>query len=126
MLTDKEAYDMAEKFFRNDYNDRGMVKWQGFYLSDHTEDAKKHSDELNRLDHLSVKTQMSEVDISAILFRSFTKNETIRIQLNLINDEGKPQDFITGIVQGFNDNQVYVNDTEIEIDTINWCEVILE
>lgn len=26
----------AEDFFKNYYQDRGMLKWQGFFLSDHT------------------------------------------------------------------------------------------
>ncbi|TFZ24236.1 hypothetical protein E2P76_15695 [Lactiplantibacillus plantarum] len=26
----------VKHFFDHDYHDRGMVKWQGFYLSDHT------------------------------------------------------------------------------------------
>ncbi|WP_164222526.1 hypothetical protein [Weissella paramesenteroides] len=32
-----------ERFFRNDYHDRGMVKWQGYFLSAHTEDVSKYS-----------------------------------------------------------------------------------
>lgn len=26
----------VQQFFDHDYHDRGMVKWQGLYLSDHT------------------------------------------------------------------------------------------
>ncbi|MFT8882891.1 MAG: hypothetical protein ABF991_05625 [Liquorilactobacillus hordei] len=33
--------DFAEYFFRNFYQDRGMRKWQGFFLSDHTQALKK-------------------------------------------------------------------------------------
>jgi hypothetical protein len=31
----------AENFFKNYYHDRGMLKWQGFYLSDHLNALKK-------------------------------------------------------------------------------------
>lgn len=33
----------AEHFFRNDYHARGMVKRQGYFLSDHTKDVGKYS-----------------------------------------------------------------------------------
>ncbi|WP_419154755.1 hypothetical protein [Weissella minor] len=121
MLTDEEAYDMAAHFFKNDYKDRGMVKWQGFYLSDHTEDVKRYSDESKRLDSLTIKPQMTESDISDILFQSYTKKSLIKIQLNQINEESKVSDNITGIVKGFNENKVYVGDTVVEFEMINWC-----
>jgi len=34
-------YERAAYFFAHDYHERGMVKWQGYFLSDHTEDVKK-------------------------------------------------------------------------------------
>ncbi|WP_430751214.1 hypothetical protein [Lactiplantibacillus plantarum] len=27
---------IVKRFFEHDYHDRGLMKWQGFYLSDHT------------------------------------------------------------------------------------------
>ena len=32
---------VVDQFFEHDYQDRGMTKWQGFYLSDHTVAIKK-------------------------------------------------------------------------------------
>ncbi|KRN10379.1 hypothetical protein [Liquorilactobacillus mali] len=42
-MNDKEKIDdaFAEYFFKNFYQDRGMRKWQGFFLSDHTQALKK-------------------------------------------------------------------------------------
>ncbi|MCI1923190.1 MAG: hypothetical protein LKJ64_03860 [Lentilactobacillus buchneri] len=39
----KEKFDMdiVNNFFKHDYHDRGMAKWQGFFLSDHTAALKK-------------------------------------------------------------------------------------
>ncbi|WP_173005340.1 hypothetical protein AAEX98_02805 [Lactobacillus helveticus] len=33
-----QEFDLGtvKHFFEHDYHDRGMMKWQGFYLSDHT------------------------------------------------------------------------------------------
>ncbi|MCG0724137.1 DNA-directed RNA polymerase subunit beta [Lactiplantibacillus plantarum] len=36
-MNDKDFdLNIVNRFFRHDYHDRGLMKWQGFYLSDHT------------------------------------------------------------------------------------------
>ncbi|ODP92844.1 hypothetical protein [Levilactobacillus brevis] len=40
-LTAQDANTIAEQFLKNKYHDRGMLKWQGFFLSDHTSAIKK-------------------------------------------------------------------------------------
>ncbi|KAA8433589.1 hypothetical protein FKV73_02675 [Weissella paramesenteroides] len=39
----QEQLKRAAHFFEHDYQDRGMVKWQGFFLSDHTADVTNYS-----------------------------------------------------------------------------------
>ncbi len=34
---------LVQRFFEHDYRDRGVIKWQGFYLSDRTADLKEAS-----------------------------------------------------------------------------------
>lgn len=38
---DTAANEVATEFFKNDYHDRGIKKWGGFFLSEHTADLKK-------------------------------------------------------------------------------------
>ncbi|MDO4903817.1 MAG: hypothetical protein Q3959_06120 [Limosilactobacillus sp.] len=33
---DKDASQVAQEFFRYYYQDRGKMKWSGFFLSEHT------------------------------------------------------------------------------------------
>lgn len=33
---DAEADDVANNFFKHYYQDRGKIKWSGFFLSEHT------------------------------------------------------------------------------------------
>lgn len=40
--TDTEADNVANDFFRNYYNDRGKIKWSGFFLLEHTAALKKN------------------------------------------------------------------------------------
>ncbi|MBA1392647.1 hypothetical protein EQ500_01950 [Lactobacillus sp. XV13L] len=54
--------------FLNEYHDRGMLKWQGFYLSDHTaklNQCEKQSAAKLQHKHL-VSSQMSEPKIEEI------------------------------------------------------------
>ncbi len=62
MLLDDEdlqqSLERAKRFFKTDYTDRGMVKWQGYFLSDHTEDVSKYSE--NRRD-AAERTDLQEI-----------------------------------------------------------------
>lgn len=40
---DAEANQVAEQFFKYDYHDRGIKKWGGFFLSEHTAELKKQA-----------------------------------------------------------------------------------
>ncbi|WP_289978555.1 hypothetical protein [Lactobacillus sp. UCMA15818] len=50
-MNDREKIDdeFAEYFFKNFYQDRGMRKWQGSFLSDHTQALKKQHKELSKM-----------------------------------------------------------------------------
>ena len=40
---EQEQIRRSKQFFEEGYNERGMVKWQGYYLSDHTEDVTSYT-----------------------------------------------------------------------------------
>ena len=39
-----EANLVADNFFKYHYHDRGKIKWQGFFLSEHTAALKREGD----------------------------------------------------------------------------------
>lgn len=100
----------AARFFKNDYQDRGMVKWQGYFLSDHTEDVGKYSkNRMNnrmRQDH----EEMSEEAISQYLMKAFDQHFPVTIQLRNHNTEGIVSPLYHGKVLGFQDNSVVLSD----------------
>ena len=49
----------AENFFKNYYHDRGMLKWQGFYLSDHLNALKKAKAAQQKKSSMTFKSQPS-------------------------------------------------------------------
>ena len=48
-----------------DYNDRGRLKWAGFYLSDHTEEIDAENEQ--RANQNLAKEQMTTEDITEVL-----------------------------------------------------------
>lgn len=45
---DAEANEVASRFFKDDYQDRGIKKWGGFFLSEHSAALKKLADQETR------------------------------------------------------------------------------
>lgn len=46
--TDTEANEVASRFFKDYYQDRGIKKWGGFFLSEHSAALKKLVDQEHR------------------------------------------------------------------------------
>lgn len=44
IYNDNEAELVADNFFKNYYHDRGKVKWEGFFLSEHTAALHKNKE----------------------------------------------------------------------------------
>ncbi|MBU7567916.1 hypothetical protein KGP39_03895 [Weissella hellenica] len=86
-----------------------MVKWQGYFLSDHTEDVGKYSK--NRLDNVKRQDyeEMSEKAISQYLLKAFDQHFRVTIQLRNHNKEGISSPLYHGQVLGFQDNSVVLS-----------------
>ena len=73
-----EAFDKkVTEFFRN-YQDRGMKKWQGFFLSDHTSTLRK--DRQQKAMTYPKKVEMSAEEVSAVLFKAFSDHYQVSVQ----------------------------------------------
>ncbi|AUJ32185.1 MAG: hypothetical protein ABF483_05115 [Liquorilactobacillus nagelii] len=93
----------AEDFFKNYYQDRGMLKWQGFFLSDHTAALSKKE----RLKKSSCRPQQTLTSIMELLMHSWQSRKDIVIQLNQIDTDQEITEF-QGVIQGFDEKQVYL------------------
>lgn len=110
MLLDKEdlqqSLERAKRFFEKDYTDRGMVKWQGYFLSDHTEDVSKYSkkrcDEAERAD----LREMTPVAISECLLEAYAQHRPVTIQLRNHTATGHSSPFYHGMVSGIQGDQL--------------------
>ena len=105
--------------FVSNYDDRGMAKWMGFYLSEHTSEMEKDNTIRNTIYYRREK--MSEIEISSILDTAYRYRYSVIIQLDALNTEGFAFEDVTGVVEGFNGNKLYLSDVEtgIQIVSIN-------
>ncbi|GAA0038720.1 hypothetical protein [Lactobacillus amylovorus] len=111
----------VEEFFRN-YQDRGMKKWAGFYLSDHT--AKINQDKKRRDTVYVKKKTMSQKDIRAILLKSFGEHRKVSVQLKDLSIDNDLQADIVGFVDGYQEDTVIISGNLVLIEDINHIEFI--
>ncbi|MEK4303641.1 hypothetical protein [Oceanobacillus sp. FSL K6-0251] len=65
------------------YKDRGVLKWQGMILADHTDALKK---ELNGYEEVKPKEEMTEDAISEVLNKAFINSYPVLIQANVMQN----------------------------------------
>lgn len=109
-----------------DYDDRGMMKWMGFYLSEHTTEMEKEALLRNKV--WARKESMNEIQIGTILNEAFQNHQIVTIQLSELNVEGSAFEDIIGSIEGFDENTLYVLNLEdgiqlVPIDSINHIEI---
>ena len=111
----------VEEFFRT-YQDRGMKKWAGFYLSDHT--AKINQDNKKRNTIYVRKTPMDQKDIRAMLLKSFGEHRKVSVQLKDLSIDNDLQAYIVGFVEGYQEDTAIISRNLVLIEDINYIEFI--
>lgn len=90
------------------YKDRGIMKWMGLMLSDHTEALKKEAED-SRLVEVQPKEEMTEEDIAQMLYQAFSSNSPVAIQANALRRDGNYYKDVECIVSGYVDNQIHLS-----------------
>ena len=111
----------VEEFFRT-YQDRGMKKWAGFYLSDHT--AKINQDNKKRNTIYVRKTPMDQKDIRAMLLKSFGEHRKVSVQLKDLSIDNDLQADIVGFVEGYQEDTAIISKNLVLIEDINHVELM--
>lgn len=117
-----EAFDKKVTEFFRTYQDRGMKKWQGFFLSDHTSTLRK--DRQQKAMTYPKKAEMSAEEVSAVLFKAFSDHYQVSVQLKTRDKEGLYKADIVGFVQGYQDDEIIINGKAINLDGINHIEMV--
>lgn len=90
------------------YDDRKMIKWMGFFLSEHNEQL---SAEKKKMVTIEAKEEQSIEEITKILKTMWEKRLVCSIQLNFI-DNGSYYPDIVGTIEGFTDELIIVETEE--------------
>ena len=122
MIYDDES---AEKLFleaKSVYEDRGMLKWlTGFFLSDHTATMKADVAERSRVNEQ--KPQMYPHEIQHVLEHARLKRRSVAIQLEQLDMEGKYLDDVVGMIKGYDELGIYIDDQKVDYDEIRHVEL---
>lgn len=120
----KTDSEMVQTFFDSYYHDRGKMKWQGFYLSDHTAALNHQARKMNHQNKL--RPQQSDEEITKFLMQSYTYNQIIKVQLNIFNKDNKVDDDLTGEITGYDADLFYLDDgKQFHLGEIRNVEVVV-
>lgn len=110
---------IIEQFFKRDYHDRGMLKWGGYFLSDHTsaiQGAKKADKP-----ETSFPSQSQEL-VSKILMKAWQTKHLIHAQLNQLT-QGEVVESVEGQVLGVDEDQIIIQSMEQRIIKVQLDEI---
>ena len=105
------------------YQERGIKKYMGFYLSEHTRELKKDQ-EANSKINLGLE-MMSFREVTEIIEISLSKNLPVSIQPNIKRIDGHGfDDNITGLIAGYSGDLLYIDETCISLNLIRHISLI--
>lgn len=115
-LMNKEFDERIDNFFRH-YQDRGMKKWAGYFLSDHTLKINQERHKSGIIYHK--RPEMTVEEIGKILLKAFADHYQVSVQLRHLNGEKQYLPDIRGFVEGCSNDQVIVAGQLIKLSEIN-------
>ncbi|WP_228469170.1 hypothetical protein [Listeria seeligeri] len=86
------------------YQDRGIKKWQGFFLSEHNEQMDQQQDSTK----LKWRKTMSSECIESVLSTAITHQSTLVIQKKPLNDDAFPEPDVVGKIAGVEEELIYI------------------
>lgn len=104
------------------YEDRGMMKYNGFYLSEHMASLEK--DRNNRYAIIAGKDEMSVEQIYELIDYALFKDKQVSIQVNVRDIEGNFMPDVYGFLNGYDETGLYINDIRIPLEQIRHVMLI--
>lgn len=123
---EKEAEEWLRQV-KKTYIDRGMMKWSGFYLSDHTAQMEEESQKRKQI--FVAKNEMSLEQIGEVLEEAFSKGSVVSLQMAELNEEHMYEADLTGKVISFLENRIYLQEKKgaiqiVSIEKIRHAEIV--
>ena len=108
-------------YLNDQYHDRGMKKWAGFFLSEHTAEQEKIQKGFANIN--APKPRMSEQEIGEVLQLAIVKNKPVAIQIEAVNNDGRYYDDIIGHLKGSDSLGIYVGNEKVHYDEIRNIQI---
>lgn len=120
----KEAEEMAHHFFAYNYHDRGLLKWQGFFLSDHTSALRKQWKKKPE----AAKPQLSMDEIGKRLSKAWQRQIKVHVQLNQLDGNHIINGF-DGTIGGYDGERIAIlSDNgkyrQFSINDVRWVSLV--
>lgn len=112
------------KYLNDVYRDRGMKKWAGFILSEHTLEQEKYEKAKKKVN--LPKPQMSPEDIYTTMQQAQIKNKRIAVQREAVDIEGNYYDDVVGLLKGADSRGIYIGNERIDFDEIRHVELYFQ
>ncbi|BBM17394.1 MAG: hypothetical protein L0M04_14315 [Enterococcus sp.] len=103
------------------YEDRNMLKWIGFYLSDQTAAINKDVTERSKVNNQ--KPLMQSEEIEKVLNEARLKSKPVSVQLEALNENAQYYDDVIGMIRGYDELGIYIGDQKVHYDEIRNVEV---
>ncbi|GAY72705.1 DNA-directed RNA polymerase beta subunit [Lentilactobacillus kosonis] len=117
--------DLVSEFF-SAYHDRGMMKWQGFYLSDHTKQLEQEYQQ-ETITNLRQRTaEMTPEEIATNIDQAYTKNKLVSVQLNETDTDRAVPPEIIGKINGQENQTIVIGQSHVKLEQIRSLEIIEE
>ena len=120
-MTEDFGREDLNYYFNHVYKDRGILKWQGMFLSEHTTELKR----VEQLDQEVPRLpQQSQQEIAYYLERSMKHNKVLSVQLNSLDVFGRMPPDITGVFRGFIDLEtLLINEHPVALEEIRHIQM---
>ncbi|CWW11475.1 MULTISPECIES: hypothetical protein [Listeria] len=89
------------------YQDRGIKKWQGFFLSEHNEQMDQQQASIR----LKWREAMSSECIESVLSAAITHQSSLVIQKKPLNADAFPEPDIIGRISGVDGETIFIQST---------------
>lgn len=110
------------KNYGKEYIDRGMVKWNGMYLSEHT--AARYNQRTAKRNRPKQKIAMTTQEIQTILVTAYKNSCIVAIQKEERNLDGDYSPDIIGNILGFDELGLFIDQQKVDFDEIRHVEIL--
>lgn len=112
---------MVTNYFRNDYRERGKVKWQGYFLSDHVSALKRES---KKREHVTARMpRMSLNQIKEVLSQANVNYMYVTVQEDFKDTQGNMLMNSTGMISSINHLGFFLDKVYFEYENVRAIKI---